>query len=619
MTDTTDDDQIDKIGEVVDADIANDTIKVKSYIPAEDLSIGSPYMIRGKKCDFYCVSSNIFHFKDPLTMKLANLTIDLEAPIQEGDDAGSPYPMSVPAILELSCLKIMRRNDDEGLPRSSGFKTIPALHSIVTKASEEDIQHVVEGMFKQTDTTASIGHFLGTKYNIPINFTELFRVPFGIFGKTGFGKTVTTKDILIRALNDGAYVDDRPVQFIIFDAHSEYARGVGKSGSLGLFQFVPDKLHQLSIDLESTTSASTTPLYIDPSKLAVTDWLNAFWDYTPGMEVLLKQMESERLKEIASGKNHATNADLGAYVEQFPDQFGNHPAYTVNAVWKRMSRFNEKVFRRFLVSPPKGHEDVITSIYKNIKDGKSLIIHFGRYSSDANVYTFITNYITRKLYNKYSFSLYDEMREMPHLVLMVEEAHRFIPSAKASGQISFTGASYFHKIARETRKFGLTAGFVDQRPSQLDDEVVSQLGSRFLHRLDDPTDVKIALSGLDMRKWSPIISKLGNGETVVFGNVVGDIPTLIKPFWSEQIAGVKEFFGINAITPDMFAQKNDRMTEHAVIPDPPAQRLVITNMTKKKEIKQPAALFTKKRDLSLSNIEDEDFDFDSDSIGNDPD
>jgi hypothetical protein len=379
-------------------------------------------------------------------------------------------------------------------------------------------------------------------------------VPFGIFGKTNSGKTITAKTLLIRALSQGCFVDGKPVRFIVFDAQSEYARGIGSSGNLGLFQYVTNDIHQLSIDPASTTPASTTPMFIDPGELTVFDWINAFWDCTPNMEACLKEMDKDRRQELARGNTTPQNADLAAYVNQFPDTYGSYPQYTVNAVWRRVQKFNEPIFRRFLTAPPSGSNHVMKDIYELIGSGKSIIIHFGKHGLDASIYMFVTNHITRKLYERYSMSVSDTSNTLPHLVLLVEEAHRFIPSAG----LGFTGASYFHKIARETRKFGLTAGFIDQRPSKLDDEIVSQLGSRIIHRLDDPDDVKSALSGMNKQKWLPIASKLGIGESIFFGSVVGDIPTMIKPFWSKNIQDVKDFFGITTITPDMISSRNHR-------------------------------------------------------------
>jgi DNA helicase HerA-like ATPase len=54
----------------------------------------------------------------------------------------------------------------------------------------------------------------------------------------------------------------------------------------------------------------------------------------------------------------------------------------------------------------------------------------------------------------------------------------------------------FSTIAREMRKYYVTLLIIDQRPSQISDEVMSQLGTRISGWLGDETDIQAVLSGL---------------------------------------------------------------------------------------------------------------------------
>jgi len=54
----------------------------------------------------------------------------------------------------------------------------------------------------------------------------------------------------------------------------------------------------------------------------------------------------------------------------------------------------------------------------------------------------------------------------------------------------------FSTIAREMRKYYVTLLIVDQRPSQIYDEVMSQLGTRISGWLGDESDIQAVLSGL---------------------------------------------------------------------------------------------------------------------------
>ncbi len=54
----------------------------------------------------------------------------------------------------------------------------------------------------------------------------------------------------------------------------------------------------------------------------------------------------------------------------------------------------------------------------------------------------------------------------------------------------------FSTIARELRKYFVTLLIIDQRPSQIYDEVMSQLGTRISGWLGDDDDIRAVLSGL---------------------------------------------------------------------------------------------------------------------------
>ena len=75
------------------------------------------------------------------------------------------------------------------------------------------------------------------------------------------------------------------------------------------------------------------------------------------------------------------------------------------------------------------------------------------------------------------------------LVITIEEAHKFLDPAIAANTI-------FGTIARELRKYNVTLFIVDQRPSGIDPEVMSQIGTRVTMLLDNPEDIKAVLSGV---------------------------------------------------------------------------------------------------------------------------
>lgn len=105
------------------------------------------------------------------------------------------------------------------------------------------------------------------------------------------------------------------------------------------------------------------------------------------------------------------------------------------------------------------------------------------------------------------------MKEKP-LLLVMEEAHRYL-----SNENNGLSKKMVRRIAKEGRKFGVGTMLVSQRPSEIDETILSQCGTLFALRINNSTDrgrVKSAMSdGL-----SGIVDSLPilrTGEAIVTG------------------------------------------------------------------------------------------------------
>jgi DNA helicase HerA-like ATPase len=95
------------------------------------------------------------------------------------------------------------------------------------------------------------------------------------------------------------------------------------------------------------------------------------------------------------------------------------------------------------------------------------------------------------------------------LVIVLEEAHKLLNREMAS-------QTTFSTIAREMRKYYVTLLVIDQRPSQIYDEVMSQLGTRISGWLGDEDDIHAVLSGLAGRETlRGMLSRLQPKEEVL--------------------------------------------------------------------------------------------------------
>jgi hypothetical protein len=109
--------------------------------------------------------------------------------------------------------------------------------------------------------------------------------------------------------------------------------------------------------------------------------------------------------------------------------------------------------------------------------------------------------------------LTEGMNKTP-LLLIMEEAHRYL-----SNDSNGLAKSMIRRIAKEGRKFGVGSMLISQRPSEIDETILSQCGTLFSLRINNATDrarVKSAMSdGL-----SGIIDSLPilrTGEAIVTG------------------------------------------------------------------------------------------------------
>src|SRR5690606_9131946 len=118
-------------------------------------------------------------------------------------------------------------------------------------------------------------------------------------------------------------------------------------------------------------------------------------------------------------------------------------------------------------------------------------VQFGRQSALRD-YMLVANILTRRIHDRYTERAggvtNGKSEAPPPLVVVLEEAHKFLNPAAARQSI-------FGTIAREMRKFGVSLLVIDQRPSGVDSEILSQLGTRITGLLTDPADIDAVLSG----------------------------------------------------------------------------------------------------------------------------
>ncbi|MEO6607268.1 MAG: ATP-binding protein, partial [Aestuariivirga sp.] len=113
------------------------------------------------------------------------------------------------------------------------------------------------------------------------------------------------------------------------------------------------------------------------------------------------------------------------------------------------------------------------------------------------------------------------------ITFVCEEAHRYVPSDKATGFEPTKRA--ISKIAKEGRKYGVSLCIVSQRPAELDPTILSQCNTVFSLRLTNERDQEILKAGISDAASSLLefMPTMGVGEAITFGEGVA-LPTRIK-------------------------------------------------------------------------------------------
>ncbi len=421
-------------------------------------------------------------------------------------------------------------------PRPMPVKTIPPHHTRLYLATQGDVDEI----FGKADAEGRffvVGHTREQGYAVRLDLERFIRRPSGVFGATGAGKS-----FLVRMLLAGLLRHHRAA-LLVYDMHNEYGLDSEdpekKTRVLGLKSLFPAQVRvvalgrgamihghkppdynlevamadiepedilllQRSLNLTDTAATVLDALYKDQGR----DWFRFFTDLVPGKtEVMVDENGKERRIPAADS------------VEFWARQHNIHDQ-SVRALHNRLSRLRH---RDYVVEKPA--VDTLQSIIADLEAGRTVVLSFGEYDNELD-YLFVSNLITR-LIRRHWVERTNQFRshkgpEPRPLVVVVEEAHKLL-SREMAGQTTFS------LLAREMRKYYVTLLIVDQRPSQIDDEVLSQLGTRIAGWLGDENDIRAVLAGLAGRETlRGLLARLQLGEEVLIAGYGVPMPIVVR-------------------------------------------------------------------------------------------
>jgi DNA helicase HerA-like ATPase len=312
---------------------------------------------------------------------------------------------------------------------------------------------------------------------------------------------------------------------LIFDMHNEYGWQVQseeKRFVKGLKQLFPSKVAVFTLDEDSARRRGLSADYIveigsdeiEPEDIELLrETLNLTQPAVEAVYQFSRHFGEKRWLETF------LKLDETADIKDLLDKLSVH-----ESSYRNLRRGLAKLSRlHFLV--PHARENSVQRILEYLDRGINVVLEFGRYD-DLTAYVLVANILTRRIYDKYrerkEAARGDEKAEPYPLVITIEEAHKFLNPAVSEQTI-------FGKIAREMRKYNVTLLVIDQRPSGIDDEVMSQLGTKVVYLLDNEKDIDSVLMGASGKsELKTVLAKLeARQQALIFGHAL-PMPVVVK-------------------------------------------------------------------------------------------
>lgn len=160
--------------------------------------------------------------------------------------------------------------------------------------------------------------------------------------------------------------------------------------------------------------------------------------------------------------------------------------------------------------------EFITKIFRMPSKGKPIsIIDVSGVPSDIT--STVVAVLSRMVFD---FAIWSRDEKTRPVLLVCEEAHRYVPSEKNADGSSV--GKILSRIAKEGRKYGVSLGLITQRPSDLAEGVLSQCGTIISMRLNNDRDQAFVKAAMPegARGFLDSIPALRNRECIICGEGV---------------------------------------------------------------------------------------------------
>jgi DNA helicase HerA-like ATPase len=512
-------------------------VRLDSPVSVEDMVVGRYVTIEGQKRRFFGMITDV-------SLAVTDPRLTITPP-----DVADPFIAEVLAgtstfgTIHVTPMLTIGGDVESMLEGPQPVKTIPGHFSVVNLASEADMELVFG---KEDKERFNIGNPLDMETKLCLNLEEFVKRSNGIFGKSGTGKTFLTRILLIGMLQKSQAVN------LIFDMHNEYGWAGSREGGppvKALKQLFPSSVAVFTLDEENSRRRGVSTDFvvkigydeIEPEDIAI---LRSTLNLT---DLAVEATYQLRRRFGRSWIQNTLDTEDPDEVKQLLEESKIHES-TLQSLKRGLA-----TFRRLPFIEAHAPVDAVGRILDHLDRGVNVVLEFGRYR-DITAYVLVANMLARRIYAQYQErtekAMAGETVQPTPLVITIEEAHKFLNPEVASQTI-------FGTIAREMRKYNVSLLVIDQRPSGIDTEVMSQIGTKITCLLDNERDIDSVLAGVSGKsELKSVLARLApKQQALIFGHAV-PMPVAFQPREYGSAQSYKDFVPKSQSTIEEQAEKD---------------------------------------------------------------
>lgn len=447
-----------------------------------------------------------------------------------------------------------------------GLSAFPTIDDEVHVVTEEDMATIYSPFGSSPVVIGS--HASSASLDATIDLDKLVTRHAAILGSTGSGKSNTVAAIL-KAITAGSFPKAR---VIVIDPHGEYEsafEGISKVFKIGSDVdefFLPywclsfDELAWFLVDRKGTSetlqdgflrdkittmrqaSAPTVAVGQKQSKL-IGDEVTAdsplpfdireLWYHFDRLE-RVTYADMQRTTEALVKEGDAKTLVSAQFTPAGPGMTApfkpQPPPVMVGYTNKILQRLRDHRFD-FLLKPGNydGIQKDLDALVGDWLNHNQPITVFDLAGVPAEIVDMVVGLLSRTLFEVmfWGRELTDIGKQRPTL-LVCEEAHRYVPSGEGAFIHGYARRA-LQRILKEGRKYGVGAVLVSQRPSELDETVLSQCGTFIALRLSNSHDQGRVQSVVpdELVGLTALLPALRTGEAIVSGEAT-QIPSRVR-------------------------------------------------------------------------------------------